>query len=103
MHLAQYPNAFVSSEGMAASLRRRTRACKTSYPPKRNSFVKKRLSAKTSFAVEMPRYGNRGKVQPRLSHGLHSAWKSAKDAGFPHSHSDGYGGYLLTAESNIKK
>ena len=36
-----------------------------------------------SLAGEMTRSGNRGKVQPRLFHRSHSAWKSRKGRGIP--------------------
>jgi len=50
-------------------------------PPARPKGHFRRNGLNQSLAVEMARHGNRGKVQPRLFHRFHRAWKSRNRRG----------------------
>ena len=52
-------------------------------PPARPKGHFRRNGLNQSLAVEMARHGNRGKVQPRLFHRFHRAWKSRNRRGIP--------------------
>jgi hypothetical protein len=56
-----------------------------------------------SLAAEMTRSGNRGKVQPRLFHRSHRAWKSRNRRGIPTFPSHDGGGYRLLLKTKPAK